>query len=253
MRRGFTLIELLVVIAIIAILAAILFPVFARAREKARQTSCMSNVKQLALGLMMYSQDYDEKWPFMTYADCFDTSSNTWKPGAFPWTQTVQPYVKSTQIGVCPSDSQRACMAKIGGSSGNYDEIFIAVFGRAPATADEASRMWPWSYATNINLGPVYGNATQAAISHPAQCLLLGDYGRGAYTYSVFYMSFGYGTNTGYNPDRWEAGGRHNEGRNYAFCDGHAKWLKDLSGIKGNQTSIANNYYAQGWYDKATQ
>ena len=63
MRRGFTLIELLVVIAIIAILAAILFPVFAKAREKARQTSCLSNVKQLGLGLMMYAQDYDEKMP----------------------------------------------------------------------------------------------------------------------------------------------------------------------------------------------
>ena len=63
MRRGFTLIELLVVIAIIAILAAILFPVFARAREKARQTSCLSNVKELALALLMYSQDYDETIP----------------------------------------------------------------------------------------------------------------------------------------------------------------------------------------------
>jgi prepilin-type N-terminal cleavage/methylation domain-containing protein len=62
-RRGFTLIELLVVIAIIAILAAILFPVFARAREKARQTSCLSNVKQLSLGMLMYTQDYDERLP----------------------------------------------------------------------------------------------------------------------------------------------------------------------------------------------
>ena len=67
-RSGFTLIELLVVIAIIAILAAILFPVFARARESARRTSCISNLKQLALGTMMYAQDYDETYP-MSYQD----------------------------------------------------------------------------------------------------------------------------------------------------------------------------------------
>ena len=67
MRRGFTLIELLVVIAIIAILAAILFPVFARAREKARQSSCLSNVKQLTLGILMYADDYDEKFPVQDY------------------------------------------------------------------------------------------------------------------------------------------------------------------------------------------
>jgi prepilin-type N-terminal cleavage/methylation domain-containing protein len=203
-HRGFTLIELLVVIAIIAILAAILFPVFARAREKARQTSCLSNVKQLALGLMMYSQDYDEMWPFMTYADCFNASSGAWL-GSVPWTASVQPYVKNGQIGICPSDSQRACMSKIGASSGNYDPLFQLVFGRVPASADAAAVMWPWSYATNINLGPVYGRANQASISHPSQCLLLGDYGRGAYTYSVYYMSFGYGSNASYNPDRWEA------------------------------------------------
>jgi len=69
MRKGFTLIELLVVIAIIAILAAILFPVFARAREKARQTSCLSNVKELGLGLMMYVQDYDECFPYGRHTD----------------------------------------------------------------------------------------------------------------------------------------------------------------------------------------
>ncbi len=95
-RRGFTLIELLVVIAIIAILAAILFPVFARAREKARQTSCLSNVKQLSLGVLMYTQDYDERLP---YCDCNAYSSGT------NWAISTQPYVKNAQIFVCPSDS----------------------------------------------------------------------------------------------------------------------------------------------------
>ena len=97
-RRGFTLIELLVVIAIIAILAAILFPVFARAREKARQTSCLSNVKQLGLGILMYAQDYDERLPL----------DGIWLVGAvYPtapfWDIRILPYVKNQQIYICPS------------------------------------------------------------------------------------------------------------------------------------------------------
>ena len=96
-RRGFTLIELLVVIAIIAILAAILFPVFARARENARRSSCSSNLKQIGLGLMQYSQDYDEKQPL--------GGSNTWSGNQLSWRQLIQPYVKSTQLFQCPSNS----------------------------------------------------------------------------------------------------------------------------------------------------
>ncbi|MBC7289450.1 MAG: DUF1559 domain-containing protein, partial [Armatimonadetes bacterium] len=88
MRKGFTLIELLVVIAIIAILAAILFPVFARAREKARQASCMSNLKQLALAMLMYAQDYDENLPLSLTAPG-DWWNDTWKA-------RISPYVKNT-------------------------------------------------------------------------------------------------------------------------------------------------------------
>jgi prepilin-type N-terminal cleavage/methylation domain-containing protein len=99
MKRGFTLIELLVVIAIIAILAAILFPVFARAREKARQSSCQSNLKQLSLGVLMYMQDYDGRSPFgwTTY------EGNT--ALAYRWRDAIQPYIKNTQILVCPSNA----------------------------------------------------------------------------------------------------------------------------------------------------
>lgn len=91
-KSAFTLIELLVVIAIIAILAAILFPVFARARENARRASCQSNLKQIMLGYMQYTQDYDEKVPA---AICGETG----------WYNKMQPYLKSTQIFKCPSDS----------------------------------------------------------------------------------------------------------------------------------------------------
>ncbi len=99
MSRGFTLIELLVVIAIIAILAAILFPVFAQAREKARGISCMSNLKQVGTGLMMYVQDYDETYPQSIYL--------TRMPGLCTWTsyQSINPYQKNAQVLVCPSDA----------------------------------------------------------------------------------------------------------------------------------------------------
>src|ERR1700733_12377722 len=91
-QRAFTLIELLVVIAIIAILAAILFPVFAQAREKARQTSCLSNEKQLALAAVQYTQDYDEMWPIASTG------------GQYGWAGKLYAYVKSVQVFQCPDD-----------------------------------------------------------------------------------------------------------------------------------------------------
>lgn len=94
-RSAFTLIELLVVIAIIAILAAILFPVFARARENARRSSCLNNTKQIGLGLMQYAQDYDERLPF---SQSYDGTPNSGR-----WPKKVMPYLKSTQIFTCPS------------------------------------------------------------------------------------------------------------------------------------------------------
>jgi prepilin-type N-terminal cleavage/methylation domain-containing protein/prepilin-type processing-associated H-X9-DG protein len=99
-KSGFTLIELLVVIAIIAILAAILFPVFGRARENARRASCQSNMKQIGLGILQYTQDYDEKYP-QAYWYKNDSNGND---GYVQWSGMIQPYVKSEQLFVCPSD-----------------------------------------------------------------------------------------------------------------------------------------------------
>lgn len=122
--RGFTLIELLVVIAIIAILAAILFPVFARARENARRASCQSNLKQIGLGLLQYSQDYDEimvaNW----------NGNNGWEPSTpvapqkYKWMDAIFPYVKSEQIFDCPSHSQYG-----GGDDGNGKYIHFQRYG----------------------------------------------------------------------------------------------------------------------------
>lgn len=119
-RKGFTLIELLVVIAIIAILAAILFPVFARAREKARQASCQSNLKQLGLAMLMYVQDYDERFPagqsiarsndgnivHNGWAWMVDTNWRGQVPSQVFLRDIINPYIKNVQIWRCPSDSR---------------------------------------------------------------------------------------------------------------------------------------------------
>ncbi|BDI30459.1 hypothetical protein CCAX7_25100 [Capsulimonas corticalis] len=123
-KKAFTLIELLVVIAIIAILAAILFPVFAKAREKARQTACSSNLKQLGLATMQYNQDYDEKFP----------ASNWYGSG---WESRLFPYVKSPGVFVCPDDG-------------------------TPQTGTPTGTAYPISYAENAVIAG-YGGATASS------------------------------------------------------------------------------------------
>lgn len=128
-KEGFTLIELLVVIAIIALLAAILFPVFARARENARRTACQSNLKQIGLGIMQYTQDYDERLPTDWNFGAADEASN--------WMARINPYVKSTQLFVCPSNSFKTSIpssglwpgAQTGSSHPNYMQPFHSSYG----------------------------------------------------------------------------------------------------------------------------
>lgn len=132
--RAFTLIELLVVIAIIAILAAILFPVFARARENARRASCSSNLKQIGLGILQYSQDYDEM-----YVRSYGTSGFVSGANAVPWPSLLQPYVKSQQLFQCPSDTQTMNMNYYYGSTFSWMDPNQSNFHSSYAYAESIS------------------------------------------------------------------------------------------------------------------
>ena len=251
-QRGFTLIELLVVIAIIAILAAILFPVFATAREKARQTSCASNQKQLGTAFLQYAQDFDEMLPL----------GSVWSGSTYDgegWGGRLNTYVKSPQTFQCPDD--------VSSATGPGGAI-------------------PVSYCYNMDLAFVNGSSypgpggALGKLTAPAKTVLLTEL-RGAYAYVYPVASEPLsGTNEPYSPascGSWglfsasgstptllvtgalggrarnagsyiasDTTGRHNNGTNYLLCDGHVKWLTGTNVSSGLNALQSTNAQAAG-------
>jgi prepilin-type N-terminal cleavage/methylation domain-containing protein/prepilin-type processing-associated H-X9-DG protein len=223
-RRGFTLIELLVVIAIIAILAAILFPVFARAREKARQASCQSNLKQLGLGFHMYMSDYDERFPRST-TPCWGGSP---RPDRRFFFEQIQPYVKNWQLFACPSHRNSNCA---GGSIAHYDINDHMNRGIIPTT-------FQLSYSISELLQNGCGGdwTKMAKWEFPAEDLLVAE-SIGLVNGGKHRVAWAEVCAAECNPgSQTDSGTRHNGGSNICFGDGHVKWMKSNSIIQGPPT-----------------
>lgn len=210
-NKGFTLIELLVVIAIIVILAAILFPVFAQARAKARQTICLSNMRQMGLGVMMYAQDYDEAFPL-------DSHTGGGGNANWVWIKTLQPYVKTSLLYRCPSDP-----------SANWER---------PLSGQVTTRKT--SYGTNFWMLPrlgvdeltmnCSGFNTVGSIRAPARTIYIAELrtnaAGGADHYHPAAWRYPNSCGTYIEPTDELAMDWHSGGTNYTFVDGHAKWFR---------------------------
>jgi prepilin-type N-terminal cleavage/methylation domain-containing protein/prepilin-type processing-associated H-X9-DG protein len=210
-KRGFTLIELLIVIAIIALLAAILFPVFARARENARRSSCSSNLKQIGLGLMQYTQDYDERF----------VPNDGINPVRRAWQDRLMPYLKSEQIFLCPS------------STDNYQTI--------SATEFRCSYALNSFYENDSTLGQMFNQfnvGSIASVEDTVGTMFIAD------GYDTTGQAIGQIVNSGvalpaaFPNDFWtgqaDLRARHLDTINVAFLDGHVKAMKPSEFYKRN-------------------
>ena len=227
-RSGFTLIELLVVIAIIAILAAILFPVFAQAREKARQTSCLSNMKQIMTAESMYVQDYDQVHSWLW----------GWSPQFTPWMQQINPYVKNEKVWLCPDDATARVTKCIGKTPSSYSQNFA----------------WPswsgagWSASSdNFQMSPA--GSMDAAITGSASTIFVTERGGSTHCFdSTDWLEIFWNYNT--SPTGNASGSQwHSGGANYGMCDGHAKWMRIEQTIQpvGNQSTTKPSGWSGPW------
>ncbi len=246
-KSGFTLIELLVVIAIIAILAAILFPVFAQAREKARAITCVSNFQQGALAITMYVQDYDEHMVPAEYGCCsYDPDT-----GDRLWPELVQPYMKNTGIYVCPSDPYNTPSTDLADMGYNNNSNAVEKAYAYAITADFGYNYYYLSPLNGLPKADSIGNTTAfdgvslASIVEPANNLMLvdsvwnvvNDAPQGGGNWLIETPSYWYGTGQywfgGWQIDNTNSGfvygetwPRHFGGMNVAFCDDHVKYQK---------------------------
>ena len=231
-RRGFTLIELLVVIAIIAILAAILFPVFARARENARRASCQSNMKQLGLGLMQYAQDNDSRLLKM---------QNNWAVGGQVFLPLF-PYIKSDQIFRCPSAPANRSGYNVSGTgagiSGSY--MYGVTYGVPSEQNWGSRRSIAMAQGDDAGFGAGQYIGTTLIDNFP-QASLQCAFAETRHN-TNYYEDYGWGwdnfSGLGFPSSPYNYKTRHFDGSNYAYLDGHVKWLKDTV---ANQPDASNN------------
>jgi prepilin-type N-terminal cleavage/methylation domain-containing protein len=270
-RTGFTLIELLVVIAIIAILAAILFPVFAQARDKARQTACLSNCKQIGTAVMLYAQDYDDNPPLWFY--------EVPKVGPVYWHYWLKPYVKSIQVFICPSATgcsaeegpksltQQERQAGVGackgfGGGGTRQVFDLDAVPREPWTYGPGSYGWNGCFVGHSRLIPGKGVAGYgdmvgtplAQIAFAAETIMIGEISKlinpdGVFLPPTATYAIGLGRTGCYYPDQktlrewWRnAGIRHHGGMTLVLYDGHAKWVKEEFLLQHPEWFIAGNH-----------
>lgn len=239
LRTGLTPIELLIVITILAILAALLFPVFARAREKARQTSCLSNLKQLGLAIQMYVTDSDEAYPMMSSPPNFSPRLR--------WADYVLPYVKHPHVFACPS-----VPAMVKNKSFAYDtNIKYGGYG------------YNYQYLGNSRRVPpdLPFTASDASITAPSETVALAETNGvpgtnpidGTYTVDPpLPSSRGSGNVSGYyGTTRSTPAERHNSQVNVASCDGHAKALRLSKLDDYNRDGAADNGFWNGLADPA--
>lgn len=192
---GFTLVELLVVIAIIALLSAILFPIYTQAREKARRSSCQSNIRFIGLGIRQYAQDYDERLPLVNVNDTGVSASV-----AYGWADAINPYTKIASLFQCPSDKSSYALDSNSNGTIFDDNGSVDYFYNSRLSGEE-----------------------EAKINFASAVIMLGDYDSGD-------ARNAYDGGSGSSPLLSGASGsgnvRHPDGANYAFADGHVKWLK---------------------------